>query len=187
MTKKEKAPAEGGSYSAPKPRKLPRTLSSAARHFGSDFREVLMGQHAEAWRYRKRAPRARYAYIVNVPMSEDGGFVLADEDLSINELRTTPLAAELVVIAANAPPAVQAARARALMDAGAASVIVWGWAVPEMQINRVVDAFFEAVNRDRAPARALGDARQALLTESMGGQDPDDPAVWGAAVLFGSP
>jgi len=187
VTKKEKAPAEGGSYSAPKPRKLPRTLSSAARHFGSDFREVLMGQHAEAWRYRKRAPRARYAYIVNVPMSEDGGFVLADEDLSINELRTTPLAAELVVIAANAPPAVQAARARALMDAGAASVIVWGWAVPEMQINRVVDAFFEAVNRDRAPARALGDARQALLTESMGGQDPDDPAVWGAAVLFGSP
>ncbi len=185
--KNEKAPAEGGSYSAPKPRKLPRTLSSAARHFGSDFREVLMGQHAEAWRYRKRAPRARYLYIVNVPMSDDGGFVLADEDLSINELRTTPLAAELVVIAANAPPAIQAARARAMMDAGAAAVIVWGWAVPEMQINRVVDAFFEAVNRDRAPARALGDARQALLTESMGGEDPDDPAVWGAAVLFGSP
>ena len=166
---------------------MSRAMSSGARHFGQDFREVLVGSNAERWRYVERAPRARYLYIEEVPASADGGFALADAPLTLRDIRETPLAAELVVISADAPTAQQLARARAFLDAGAASVVVTTWKVPESERYRQIDAFYEAVNRDRSPARALLDARQGLLSEVGATEDTDDPALWGASVLFGSP
>ncbi len=54
-------------------------------------------------------------------------------------------------------------------------------------MRRFVDGFYEALNRDRPVARALGDARSALLRDAMMGEEARDPALWGSIVLYGVP
>ena len=86
---------------------MPTDLGSAAEQFGEDFRSILLRSDATAAAYRDKASRARYIHIASVDASSDGGFKLADGTLSLAELRTQPLQAEIVIVTASAPAAVQ--------------------------------------------------------------------------------
>ena len=166
---------------------VPVDLGLASRHFGSDFRVMLLGEDATHERYTEYAVSARYIYFADIPPSADGGFEIVGDALTLSEIRATPIPGKVVFLATPAETTVQVARARAFLDAGAESVVVMNWEIPESSMRRFVDGFYEALNRDRPTARALGDARSALLRDAMQGEEARDPGLWGSLVFYGEP
>ena len=166
---------------------IPRDLTSGSRHFSPDFRTLLSGQQVTLDAWRTRAPKARYIYLADIPATQGAGFKLGDGVLSLSEIRAVPLQAELVVITAQADAGDQLSRAKALLDAGAGAVLVSAWDIPSAAQEKFIDGFFEGLNRDRPPARAVGEARQVMLRNTLLDEDLDDPALWGAMILFAHP
>ncbi|MDG1480977.1 MAG: CHAT domain-containing protein [Myxococcota bacterium] len=165
----------------------PSDLTLASRHFGSEFRVMLTGEEVTAEKYREHAVSARFLYLSDIDASTDGGFNIVGETLSLSEIRSILIPGKVVFISATAEPTLQVNRARAFLDAGAQAVVVVNWEIPESSMRRFVDGFYEALNRDRPVARALGDARSALLRDAMMGEEARDPALWGSIVLYGVP
>jgi hypothetical protein len=168
--------------------KLPPEIQAGLQNFNQEgFRKDLLGDQAVLAGWAENAPRARYIHFADVEMAGDGGFKLGDGLLTLAMIRTTTLVAELVVINAEAPVHVQHARVRAFFDAGAKAVMVESWDIPDERAGRLIDGFFGALNRDRPASRALGEAREALLRDSLLGEDLDDPGLWGSMMLFARP
>lgn len=168
-------------------RSVPIDLVASGRSFGDDFKKLKIGEDVLESVWTEMGPTARYVQFSQMEPTADGGFVFADGELTLSEVRATEMTADIVVITAPAPGPVQTQRARAFLDAGAGSVLVLGWDVDEAAQDRFFDGFFAAVNRDRPPARALGEARQSLQRDALLGVDNDDPGLWGAMLLFSTP
>lgn len=166
---------------------VPSDLGLASRHFGSEFRVLLTGEEVTAEKYREHAVSARFLYLADIEAAADGGFDIVGGVLSLSEIRSIPIPGKVVFISATVDPIRQVNRARAFLDAGAQAVVVVNWEIPESSMRRFVDGFYEALNRDRPVARALGDARSALLRDAMMGEEARDPALWGSIVLYGVP
>lgn len=166
---------------------LPMDLGSAAEQFGEDFRSILVRTDATVANYKEKAPKARYIHLSEIEAAPAGGLALADGELTLSTLRTVPLQAELVILTASASPEVQQLRARALLDAGARSVLVASWEVPPTVLDRLFDGFYEAINRDRPPATAAREARESLMRTSLNASEQDDPADWGSLLLYSRP
>jgi hypothetical protein len=166
---------------------VPSDLGLASRHFGSEFRVLLTGEEVTAEKYREHAVSARFLDLADIEAAADGGFDIVGGVLSLSEIRSIPIPGKVVFISATVDPIRQVNRARAFLDAGAQAVVVVNWEIPESSMRRFVDGFYEALNRDRPVARALGDARSALLRDAMMGEEARDPALWGSIVLYGVP
>lgn len=112
---------------------------------------------------------------------------MADGELGLEEIRRSKLIAQIVVVTASGSPDVQRRRAEAFLDAGAAAVLVLSWDVHKDVLERMLDGFWSALNRDRPVARALAEARDSLMRDALLGEDLDDPSLWGSLVLFTTP
>lgn len=165
----------------------PQEFAAGRRHFEPAFLEQCTGVYANSKRLLGLAPKARYLHIGGVPAAGSGGFKLADRELGLEEIRRLEMVAELVVITASATPEVQRRRAQAFLDAGAKAVMVSSWDVEKDALERMMDGFWAALNRDRPVARAVADARDSLMRDSLLGEDLDDPALWGSLVLYTTP
>ena len=165
----------------------PGALSAASRSFGDDFRDLRVGEAATEAVWNELGGTARYLQISAVDAAPDGGFVLADGDLTLSEIRSTEMRAQVVVVTAEASHGVQIQRARAFLDAGAAAVLIMAWPVEEAAQERFFDGYFAALNRDRPPARALNEARESLMRDALLGVDNDDPGLWGSMLLLSNP
>ena len=117
----------------------------------------------------------------------NGGFKLHDGALSLEEIRNTPIHAEMVVITARSTPEQQLRRARAFLDAGARWVLISGWEVPDKVRVKYLANIYDSMNQERPPVRALSEGRNKLFNDSLMGVDLDDPALWGVFTLFGKP
>ncbi len=168
-------------------RTLPVDLVASGRSFGEDFKELHVGEALLESVWTEKGPTARYVQFSQMDPSADGGFVVADGELTLSEIRATRMQADIVVVTASAPGPVQLQRARAFLDAGAAAVIVLGWDIDEAAQERFFDGYFAAINRDRPAARALGEARESLMRDALMGIDNDDPGLWGSVLLFSAP
>ncbi len=166
---------------------LPVDILSGQRNFGEGFREIKTGPNVRLATWNSLAAAARYIHISDVPMASDGGFKLADGDLRLSDIRATPIKAQMVMITAPASAEVQLARVRALFDAGAEAVAVTLWEVPDPALERMMDGFYQALNRDRNTTRVLGQARETLLRDALIGKDFDRASIWGSLVLFAVP
>ena len=160
---------------------------TASGGFNPDFTLVKALSDATLEVWSGPATNARYIHFAEINPSWDGGFVLADGELTLEMIRNTEIKAEMVMITAVAPPDVQLSRVRALLDSGAQTVAVTLWEVPPPALERLADGFYAALNRDRSTTRALGQGRETLLRDALGGQDYNDPSVWGGLVLFAAP
>jgi hypothetical protein len=166
---------------------LPPDVAAGARNFGEEFRKALVSSDVTVAAWESSIPTARYIHISHVPATADGGFQLGDGSVGLADLRLTPIVAKLVIITAPATIDQQNARARAFLDAGAEAVLVSAWPIDDGRLDRMMDGFFQALNRDRPPARAIGEARESLLRDSLSGEDLDDPGLWGSLLLFANP
>ena len=91
----------------------PDELTVCGRYFQSGFNQILVGGDAKAETWKAKAAGARYIHIADVAPAMHGGFKMADGELSLNDVRNTPLHAELVLITARTTPEQQLHRARA--------------------------------------------------------------------------
>jgi hypothetical protein len=165
---------------------VPRDMRSAARQFG-EFQVVVSGEASTKAAFQEHGARARFIHISQVEPAPDGGFVLADGALSLAEIRATAMLAEIVIITSEADGDVQQHRARAFMDAGVERVIFTSWPLGEVALDRLVDAFFTEMGRERPAPRAMSDARMSLSRSGISGEEMDDPGLWGAVTMFGRP
>lgn len=186
----EVAPAggEGAATDAPLPAALSADeLAASARVFPSGLKQTLVGAESKEAAWAERAKTARYLHFTALAPSPDGGFQLADGALTLSEIRATPLGAHLVVVSAGGTMAQQRLRAQAFLDAGAKAVLVSAWPVPDQARARFFGAYYEAIGRDRTPARAVSEAREVFLTDTLAGEGMGSPSVWGSFVLYGAP
>ncbi len=145
------------------------------------------GTDATAADYRATAGGARFVHLAGLGAAPDGGFAWATSRVPLPVLRCTPLHAQLVTLTRPVDPLQQVARARALQDAGARSVLLTLWEVPQPLRSRLLTAMYDALAQDRPPARALAEARSALRSEAAFAADLEDPSSWGAFLILGVP
>ena len=162
-------------------------LGVSSRIFPAGLKVTASGDQAVKKVWTERASSSRYIHLNGLAASADGGIALTDGDLSLAEIRATPLGAQLVVITAPAPIEVQILRVQAFLDAGAKNVLVSAWPIPDQLRIRFLGAFYEAVGRDRTAARALTEAHEAIVRDDMAGDSVADPSSWGSFMLFGTP
>jgi len=184
--------AFGGEKEAPKEHELtnfetPDELAVCGRHFRGGFDEVLTGDKATLASWDEKAAGARYIHFAEISPSMNGGFQLHDGALSLEQVRNTPIHAEMVVITARSTPEQQLHRARAFLDAGARWVLVAGWEVPDKVRVKYLANIYDSMNQERPPVRAMSEGRNKLFNDALMGIDLDDPALWGVFTLFGKP
>jgi hypothetical protein len=167
--------------------RTPGELTSASKLFGGGSSIVKQGGEATLEQYRSASSKARYLDFAGLGPSSDGGLALPDGNLTLGEIRCSGLCAHMAVVGSVADPQVQVARAYAFLESGAETVLVAMWTPPLQTQARYVTRLFDALNRDRSPARALSEARDALGTETSQDVASPDPSIWGGMVLFGPP
>jgi len=176
-------PAEG---QEPPEVTVPPELVAAEHMFVGGINSVLTGPDCTTEKWKAGAATAQYIHLSEIEESQDGGFKLGDQALSLSDVRATPLTADLVFITAEAPYQIQLARSRAFLEAGAHRVIFTSWTISEKYRTQFVKSFYEAIYQDKTPSGALREARHALIAE-LGREEADDPGIWGSFVLVGPP
>jgi CHAT domain-containing protein/tetratricopeptide (TPR) repeat protein len=117
--------------------------------------------------------------IALTPSGKDNGFLTANEILNLR------LNAELVVLSACKTGRGRISGdgviglSRALISAGATSVVVSLWSVPDMQTGKLMTFFYRHLEKNPDKAFSL---RQAML-ETM--KEDDSPVNWAAFTLIG--
>ena len=158
--------------------------------------KALIGAAATKPAVLARAPGARLIHLATHGMINDGSsefsaIALApasDDDglLRAREIAGLRLQAELVVLSAcdTARGKISgdgvAGLSRALIGAGASSVVVSLWSVPDAPTERLMRAFYQNLQTPADKSQAL---RQAML-HTM--KEYPDPVDWAAFVLIGS-
>ena len=85
---------------------------------------ALIRDDATVEAFAKEAPRARYIYLSEIPSTKNGGFQMADGELTLDHPSNTNLHAMIVFLSPEANLDSQARRVEAFMQAGAQAVIV---------------------------------------------------------------
>ena len=165
----------------------PNELTVCQRYFQSGFNDVRIGADATLASWKEKTASARYIHIAELSSAMGGGFKMGDGVLSLDEVRNTPLHAEMVVITARSTAAQQQHRARAFLDAGARWVLVSNWAMDDATRVQYLGNIYDSMNQERPPVRAMSEGRNRLFSDALRGIDRDDPALWGGLTLFGKP
>ncbi|WP_432994666.1 tetratricopeptide repeat protein [Dactylosporangium sp. CA-233914] len=177
-------------------------LDTLAVLFGADG-ERHAGAAATEAAVRRRAPAHRLVHFATHGLLDDAdplysGLVLTppgpgddpsaggDDLLQVYEMADLGLDADLVVCSAcqTGLGTVRAGEgpigmARGLLSAGARSVVLSLWPVPDLATRRLMVALYEHLRAGIAPAEALHRTRAALLRDGS-------PLVWAAFVLVGA-
>jgi hypothetical protein len=174
--------------------------SSIGRLFGGGYSLVKQGAEATLDAFEGKPPAAkengkkengfrtaRYIHLAGIPASPSGGFQWADGETSLPQLACASTSARLVVISSGPSPEVQLVRAQAFREAGAQGVLVAMWNPPPILRSRYLTSVYDALNRERAPARALAEARETLVNTLGADGGQADPSYWGAFLYVGAP
>lgn len=170
-----------------RPPGMPQDLDPALRNYAKGRRQLLAGADSTVAAWAAGAPTARVIQISGVQTAPGGGFALGDGVVGLDDIRTTPMQAELVLLMVDAPVEVQLARAHAFIDAGVERVVVQAWSVPEPAKLRYAEGLYDAINQERPLARAMEVARQSVKSDPLREEQFSQPGVWGAWILVGRP
>ena len=155
-------------------------------HF-SDSAKVLIRDEATLEAFAKNAPRARYIYLSEVAGTPNGGFQMADGELSLDQIANTDLHAMIVFIGPDANLDNQARRVEAFMQAGAQAVIVQSWAIPANDLRILVENLFMNLKRNDPLIIAMNKTRGKYIKESSKESYENNPGHWGAFTIYSRP
>ena len=167
-------------------------IGSVKIHYSGNLAKVLTGAEATIDSFLKNAPKARYIYMSEIPTGPNGGFMLADGELTLSQIASLSMQNMLVFISPDKNPSVQAARVEAFMQGGSQAVVVQSWALPTNDLYKQLDNTFIALKRNDQLLVALDKTRKkyvADINEKMKSMDDykNNPASWGAWTVFGQP
>ena len=109
---------------------------------------MLAGKKATLSSYAESALTARYLSFSGMKSSPNGGFVMADGDLSISQIAQQPLMATVVFLEYDNDRDMQMRRVRAFLNAGARAVVVGAWELDEKSTRLMMSRIFEKLNRE---------------------------------------
>jgi len=155
-------------------------------HF-SDSAKVVIRDEATVEAFAKNAPRARYIYLSEVASTPNGGFQMADGELSLDQIANTDLHAMIVFIGPDANLDNQARRVEAFMQAGAQAVIVQSWAIPANDLRILVENLFMNLKRNDPLIIAMNKTRGKYIKESSKEAYENNPGHWGAFTIYSRP
>jgi CHAT domain-containing protein len=76
---------------------------------------------------------------------------------------------------------------RAFALAGARSLLVSLWSVPDQETKRLLSRFYNGLNRGLSKTTALKEAKLAMISDLRKRQEADHPYTWGAFICVGNP
>jgi tetratricopeptide (TPR) repeat protein len=176
----------------------PAEMSAIVRHFQKEEVTVYGDVRATPASYRD-SPLDRFSMVhftahatANMESPLESAVVLSGPDtgykLYARDVADKPLNADLVTVSAcrSAGERTYSGEglvgfAWAFLHAGARRVIAGLWDVDDRSTARVMDELYAGLEAGRTPARALSDAKLALIRE--GGQ-PAGPYYWGPFQIF---
>ncbi len=161
--------------------------SSIARLFGGGYSLVKQGDEATKAAFDENFGAARYVHLAGIPVAGGCGLAWKDGTTEMPLLACGETSTKLVVLSSGPSPEVQLVRAQALREAGAAGVLVAMWNPPPILRSRYLTSVYDALNRERAPARALAEARETLVNTLGADGGQADPSYWGAFLYVGAP
>lgn len=167
-------------------------IGSVKIHYSGNLAKVLTGGEATIASFIKNAPKARYIYMSEIPTGPNGGFMLADGELTLSQIASLSMQNMLVFISPDKNPSVQAARVEAFMQGGSQAVVVQSWALPTNDLYKQMDNTFIALKRNDQLLVALDKTRKkyvADINEKMKSMADykNNPGAWGAWTVFGQP
>ncbi len=161
--------------------------SSIARLFGGGYSLVKLGTEATAAAFDENMATARYVHLAGIPSGPAGSLVWTDGETELAKLSCSQTSTKLAVISYGPSPEIQLVRAQALREAGANGVLVAMWNPPPILRSRYLTSVYDALNRERTPARALAEARETLVNTLGADGGQADPSYWGAFLYIGAP
>jgi hypothetical protein len=166
----------------------PVEIDQISLSFKSADRRVLIGKNSSLKEYRNHAPMSRFIFFAQAKSSEQGGFLLNGEELTLSEMASTPLKAKLVFISDHPDAEVQRRRVHALLNAGARNIVVFDWSLPNQVKRMMLDNIFESLLRDEPITEAIAKiSKNSLGLQSLDGVKKNGPGSWGALHLYGYP
>ncbi|MEC7985519.1 MAG: CHAT domain-containing protein [Myxococcota bacterium] len=167
----------------------PIEIDQISLSFKPDKRKVLIADEAKMGVYRKHVSAAKYIYFAQASSTSDGGFFIGEEKLSLSEISSTPLNAQIVIISEHPDHRVQMRRVRAFLNAGARNVLVMDWSIPDKQKRAVLDKVFESLMREEPITVAIQKVVKSNLgTSNVNSQvRANSPGIWGSLHLYGFP
>jgi hypothetical protein len=166
----------------------PVEIDQISLSFKSNDRKVLIGDKSSLKEYRTHAPMARFIFFAQANSSDQGGFLLNGEELTLSEMSSTPLKAKLVFISEHPDSEVQRRRVHALLNAGARNIVVFDWTLPKQVKRLMLDKIFESLLRDEPITEAIAKiSKNSLGLQSQDGIKKNGPGSWGALHLYGYP
>jgi hypothetical protein len=155
-------------------------------HF-SDSAKVLIRDEATIEAFAKNAPRSRYIYLSEVPSTKNGGFQMADGELTLDQIANTDLHAMIVFIGPDANTEIQGRRVEAFMQAGAQAVIVQSWAIPANDLRILVENLFMNLKRNDPLIIAMNKTRGKYIKDTSRETYENNPGNWGAFTIYSRP
>ncbi|MBM4393506.1 MAG: hypothetical protein FJ090_20475, partial [Deltaproteobacteria bacterium] len=146
---------------------------------------VLEGPQATVAAWKANAGLARFVHVGDFPVGASGGWLLADGELTVGDLATTPLTARGGYIGGGPDPTTAYARLVAAQRAGLPDFLV-GSPGPDPTFHEgMQNGFWEALNRRYSASRSLYDSRASAM--KLGGETANHPANWARYLVYGRP
>jgi hypothetical protein len=161
-------------------------IGMAKVHF-SEASKVLMRKEATVDAFKKHAPKSRYIYMSEIPSTVDGGFQMADGEISLEDISGLSLEAMIVFLSPSKNPDHQTARVEALMQSGVQAVIVQSWAIPSNDLRLLLENFFVGLKRNDPMMEAMSKSRSKYIQDQSKKNYTNNASVWGAFVVYGRP
>ncbi|MBM4369924.1 MAG: hypothetical protein FJ102_27190, partial [Deltaproteobacteria bacterium] len=146
---------------------------------------VLEGPQATVAAWKANAGLARFVHVGDFPVGASGGWLLADGELTVGDLATTPLTARGGYIGGGPDPTTAFARLVAAQRAGLVEFLVGSPGPDPTFHERMQNGFWEGLNRRYSASRSLYDSRATAL--KMGGETANRPANWARYLVYGRP
>ncbi|HND00148.1 MAG TPA: CHAT domain-containing protein, partial [Myxococcota bacterium] len=145
--------------------------------------KVYRATEATLANWRENAPKATYLHLGQLPTTPDGGIRLSDGVLSLAEIGSTNLAAQVAFVeGTGALGALE--RAQVLRKAGVPDVMALGWTSDRQIHLTTVGYWWELVSGKSSAGRALSEARPRALKEADA-TARQQPQIWGGYFLVG--
>jgi hypothetical protein len=168
----------------------PAIVELSRVHFRPDSRMLFTDDKVTQQRYVKNSFSSRFLFVSGLESSKNGGWIFDDQELTISEIQSRKMVVQTVFLSFDPDFESQMRRVRAYMNAGARTVVMSVWRIPQAELRVYLDGIFEALTRDEPLTAALKQGRKQVLKQRLrdeGDSLKPNPSIWGSFIVFGQP